>query len=171
MISRVAAFRGERMAGFLTQREGFLIQMMEGRMRLPPISLAIEEAPGKHARVIFNPIYSNGQINSNGDTRKPKVDIDVEVRGVLIGYTGNRYLDDREQRAALAKDMEREFPKELSALIKKLQQKKWDPAGVEESFRQKYRGKWNRDTGISLYEKAEFRIRIRMEIVGTGTMG
>ncbi|WP_342404630.1 Ger(x)C family spore germination protein [Brevibacillus sp. FSL K6-2834] len=172
VISGVAAFRGEHMVGTLSQREGRFIQMVKGRRHLPSISFIIEDeyAAGKRSQLVFDIIRSHSKVRSNGALNKPVVDVAVEVRGILFGYTGSRNLEDPSERSEITRKLGAEIEKEITLLLKKLQKKKWDPASIEESFRQKYRGEWGRSIGLELYQKAEFRVKAKVEIIGTGTM-
>jgi spore germination protein len=70
----------------------------------------------------------------------------------------------------LKKQLESSIKKEATVMLKRFQKAGIDPAQMEESLRQKYHGEWSRTIGMKLYQRAEFDVQVRMEIIGFGTM-
>ncbi len=183
-VARVALFRGDKMVDFMSQREGKMAQAMIGRKRLPRMSFQFPEpkkenldkltaevvSEQKSEQIILDFVWAKSKVRSNGSQTKPLITIRLELRASLVGYTGTKDLEKRKQFEALKKQLEAEIKKEATVMLNRFQKAGVDPAQLEESLRQKYHGKWNRTVGMKLYQKAEFDVRVSMEIVGFGTM-
>lgn len=172
-ITKVALFREDKMVGFVSQREGKLVQALLGRNRLPRMSFQFQEKTGEGSRteqVVFDFVWSKSKVKSNGNLDHPMINITLEMRGVLVGYTGTKDLKRSNEINHLKKQLESEIKKETMKLLQRLQKEGVDPASLEESFRQKYHGEWTRAMGMELYQKAGFNIKVGMEIIGYGTI-
>ncbi|WP_411502449.1 Ger(x)C family spore germination protein [Brevibacillus centrosporus] len=185
IVSKVALFHRDKMIGFLSQREGKLVQAMLGKRRLPRMSFHFPTRTGssthsvnriestaeqKSEQVILDFVWAKGRVKSNGSQTNPMVHIKLEMRATIVGYTGNDSLDNKAQFEALRREIEGQIKKETVAMLIRFQKAGVDPAQLEESFRQKYRGKWDRTVGLKFYEKAGFDVDVSMEIIAFGTM-
>ncbi|RNB86585.1 Ger(x)C family spore germination protein [Brevibacillus nitrificans] len=185
IVSKVALFHRDKMIGFLSQREGKLVQAMLGKRRLPRMSFHFPTRTGssthsvnriestaeqKSEQVILDFVWAKGRVKSNGSQTNPMVHIKLEMRATIVGYTGNDSLDNKAQFEALRREIEGQIKKETVAMLLRFQKAGVDPAQLEESFRQKYRGKWDRTVGLRLYEKTGFDVDVSMEIIAFGTM-
>ncbi|WP_309479313.1 Ger(x)C family spore germination protein [Brevibacillus agri] len=172
-IAKVALLRKDKLIGFYSQREGKLVQCLLGRKRLPRVKFELTEQTNEGERleeIIFDFVWSKSKVRSNGDQKKPVIDINLELRGVVVGYDGKKNLDKRPQMEKLVKQMEALIKRETTVMLKKFQQEGVDPAGIEESLRQKYYGKWTREKGLALYQQAGFNIKVKLDILGYGTI-
>ncbi|MDR7319011.1 Ger(x)C family spore germination C-terminal domain-containing protein [Brevibacillus nitrificans] len=186
IVSKVALFHRDKMIGFLSQREGKLVQAMLGKRRLPRMSFHFPITPTgssthlvnriesnaeqKSEQVVLDFVWAKGRARSNGSQTNPRVHIKLEMRATIVGYTGNDSLDNKAQFEALRRKIEGQIKKEAVAMLLRFQKAGVDPAQLEESFRQKYRGKWDRTVGMRIYEKAGFDVDVSMEIIAFGTM-
>lgn len=172
-IAKVALLRKDKLIGFYSQREGKLVQCLLGRKRLPRVKFELTEQTNEGERleeIIFDFVWSKSKVRSNGNQKKPVIDINLELRGVVVGYDGKKNLDKRPQMEKLVKQMEALIKRETTVMLKKFQQEGVDPAGIEESLRQKYYGKWTREKGLALYQQAGFNIKVKLDILGYGTI-
>lgn len=168
-VDKAALFRGDKMIDTMTQREGKLVQAVIGRKRLPRMSFELP-ADGKKEQIVLDFIWSKGRVRSKGSLEKPELHIKLEYRVTLVGYTGTKRLDNDGEMETLKKQLEGQFKKEALATLKRFQKAGIDPAQLEESFRRHYRGKWSRDIGLKLYQKAGIDVHVDLEIVGFGTI-
>ncbi|MED2255584.1 MULTISPECIES: Ger(x)C family spore germination protein [Brevibacillus] len=174
-IAQVALLRKDKMIGLYSQREGKLVQCLLGRKRLPRVKFGFgdpdaAEANADMEEIIFDFVWSKSKVRSNGNTKKPVIHIDLELRGVVVGYDGKKNLDKRPQITKLVKQMEKRIQSETKTMLKNYQKWGVDPAGLEESLRQKYHGKWTREKGLALYKKADLNIKVKLDILGYGTI-
>ncbi|MGG4496112.1 Ger(x)C family spore germination protein [Brevibacillus reuszeri] len=172
-IAKVALFKDDKMIGSISQREGKLIQALLGRNRLPRMSFEFQEQTSKGTKteqIVFDFVWSKSKVRSNGSLERPVISMQLGMRGVLIGYTGNKDLKSNHAMGLLKKQLESEIKKETLKLLQRLQKAGVDPASLEESLRQKYYGEWTRPIAMELYQKAGFNITINLEIVGYGTI-
>ena len=172
-ITKVALFKDDKMIGSVSQREGKLIQALLGRKRLPRMSFEFQEQSGegsKTEQVVLDFVWSKSKVRSNGNLDHPMISMKLELRGMLVGYTGSKDLKSNKELNQLKKQLESEIKKETQKLLQRLQKEGVDPASLEEGLRQKYYGKWTRPIAMELYQKAAFNITINMEIVGYGTI-
>ncbi|WP_432774998.1 Ger(x)C family spore germination protein [Brevibacillus gelatini] len=172
-IAKVALLRKDKLIGFYSQREGKLVQCLLGQKRLPRVKFELTEQTNEGERleeIIFDFVWSKSKVRSNGNQKKPVIDINLELRGVVVGYDGKKNLDKRPQMEKLVKQMEALIKRETAVMLKKFQQEGVDPAGIEESLRQKYYGKWTREKGLALYQQAGFNIKVKLDILGYGTI-
>lgn len=172
-VAKVALFREDKMVDFVSQREGKLVQALLGRNRLPRMSFQFQEKTDKGDRteqIVFDFVWSKAKIKSNGKLDHPMMTIKLEMRGVLVGYTGTKDLKKNNEINHLKKQLANEIKKETMKLLQRLQKEGVDPASLEESFRQKYHGKWTRAIGMELYQKTGFDVKVDMEIIGYGTI-
>ncbi len=172
-IFKAALFRVDRMIGMYSQREGKLVQGFLGRERLPRMSFEFQhEKKGKKQteKVVFDFVRAKTKVRSKGSLKKPVIDIDLRVRGMLVGYSGNKDLEKRSQYRTLVQELETRIKKESMDMLVRFQKQGVDPAQLEESIRQKYDGKWTRETGLALYKKAKFNVKVHVDIVGFGTL-
>lgn len=172
-IFKAALFRVDRMIGRYSQREGKLVQGFLGRERLPRMSFEFQhEKKGKKQteKVVFDFVRAKTKVRSKGSLKKPGIDIDLRVRGMLVGYSGNKDLEKRSQYRTLVQELETRIKKESMDMLVRFQKQGVDPAQLEESIRQKYDGKWTRETGLALYKKAKFNVKVHVDIVGFGTL-
>ncbi|MDF2681316.1 MAG: spore gernimation protein [Brevibacillus sp.] len=185
-VARVALFRGDKMIDFMSQREGKMVQAMVGRSRLPRMSFSFpkqekkgakidvvtaeESSEQKEEQIVLDFVWAKGRVRSNGSLTNPLIRIRLEMRASLVGYTGTKDLEKKEQFDALKTQLEAQIKKEAIEMLERLQKAGIDPAQLEESLRQKYHGDWNRTVGLKLYQKADFDVQVSMEIIGFGTM-
>lgn len=172
-VAQVAVFQGDKMVKLISQREGKLIQALLGRKRLPRLSFEFQEKTNKGMKtkqVVLDFVWAKSRVRSNGSLKKPIIDINLELRGVLVGYTGTKDLEKSEEISALKTKLENEIKKESLHTLQRFQKAGIDPASLEESIRQKYYGDWSRTVGMELYQKAGFDIKVKLEIVGFGTI-
>lgn len=149
------------------------MQCLLGQKRLPRVKFELTEQTNEGERleeIIFDFVWSKSKVRSNGNQKKPVIDINLELRGVVVGYDGKKNLDKRPQMEKLVKQMEALIKRETTVMLKKFQQEGVDPAGIEESLRQKYYGKWTREKGLALYQQAGFNIKVKLDILGYGTI-
>ncbi|GAB1533336.1 MULTISPECIES: Ger(x)C family spore germination protein [Brevibacillus] len=173
-ITKVALFRVDKMIGMYSQREGKLVQGFLGRKRLPRMSFEFkhEAKTGKKQteKVVFDFVRAKTKVRSNGNMKKPVIHIDLRVRGMLVGYSGSKDLEKRGQFRTMVQELEKRISKESMEMLVRFQKQGVDPVQLEESIRQKYVGKWTRETGLALYKKAKFTIKVHVDIVGFGTL-
>lgn len=172
-VAQVAVFQGDKMVKLISQREGKLIQALLGRKRLPRLSFEFQEKRNKGMKtnqIVLDFVWAKSRVRSNGSLKKPIIDINLELRGVLVGYTGTKDLEKSEEISALKTKLENEIKKESLHTLQRFQKAGIDPASLEESIRQKYYGDWSRIIGMELYQKAGFDIEVKLEIVGFGTI-
>ncbi|GIO05421.1 germination protein XA [Brevibacillus reuszeri] len=172
-ITKVALFKDDKMIGSVSQREGKLIQALLARKRLPRMSFEFQDQSGKGSKteqVVLDFVWSKSKVRSNGSLDHPIISMKLELRGMLVGYTGSKDLKSNKQLTQLKKQLESEIKKETQKLVQRLQKEGVDPASLEESLRQKYHGKWTRPIAMELYQKAGFNVTINMEVVGYGTI-
>lgn len=185
-VLKVALFRGDKMVDYMSQREGKLVQAIVGRSRLPRMGFSFpkeerkgektgkvtaeENAEQKEEQIVLDFVWAKGRIRSNGSQTKPVIQIRLEMRASLVGYTGTKDLEKKGQFEALKTQLEAQIKKEATLMLEQLQKATIDPAQLEESLRQKYHGDWSRTVGLKLYQKAEFDVQVSMEIIGFGTM-
>lgn len=172
-IAKVALMRKDKMVGSYSQREGKLVQIILGRKRLPRMNFTfLRDTPkGKKAeQIVFDFIWSKAKVRSNGSLTKPKITIQVKLKGRLVGYKGDKDMQNEKQVKAMTQELEKAIKNELISLVRRFQKQRVDPAALEESLRQNYRGEWKRDIGLALYQKAEFDVKTELEITGYGTI-
>ncbi|MED1799672.1 Ger(x)C family spore germination protein [Brevibacillus porteri] len=173
-IIKAALFRVDRMIGMYTQREGKLIQGFLGRERLPRMSFEFqhETKTGKKQteKVVFDFVRANTKVRSKGSLKKPVINIELRVRGMLVGYSGSKDLEKRAQFRTMVQELEKRIKKESVDMLVRFQKQGVDPAQLEESIRQRYYGKWTRQTGLALYTKAKINVKVHVDIVGFGTL-
>lgn len=185
-VARVALFRGDKMTGFMSQREGKMAQAMVGRSRLPRMSFQFPEPQKEKAdtdkltaevaaeqdneQIILDFVWAKSRVKSNGSQTKPLITVRLELRASLVGYTGMKNLEKKLEFEKLKKQLESSIKKEATVMLKRFQKAGIDPAQMEESLRQKYHGEWSRTIGMKLYQRAEFDVQVSMEIIGFGTM-
>ncbi|MGG4447361.1 Ger(x)C family spore germination protein [Brevibacillus porteri] len=173
-IIKAALFRVDRMIGMYTQREGKLVQGFLGRERLPRMSFEFkhETKTGKKQteKVVFDFVRAKTKVRSKGSLKKPVINIELRVRGMLVGYSGSKDLEKRAQFRTMVQELEKRIKKESVDMLVRFQKQGVDPAQLEESIRQKYDGKWTRQTGLALYRKAKINVKVHVDIVGFGTL-
>jgi spore germination protein len=169
-LTKVALFKGDKIIGFLSEREGILAQAILGRSKLPKMAFEIEEEPEKKATVVVDFVRAHSDVESFGDFSKPIIRIKISAEGPILGYTGSRNLEKPQGMSKLRRQIELEVTKEIHALLQKFQKTGIDPAALEESLRTRYRGKWKREIGLSALKKAKFQVRVNIDFTGYGTM-
>lgn len=173
-ITKAALFRVDKMIGMYSQREGKLVQGFLGRERLPRMSFEFqrEAKTGKKQaeKVVFDFVRAKTKVSSNGSLKKPVIHIKLRVRGMLVGYSGSKDLEKRAQYRTMVQELEKRIKKESMEMLVRFQKQGVDPAQLEESIRQKYYGKWTRETGLALYKKAKFNVEVHVDVVGFGTL-
>lgn len=173
-IAKVALFRVDKMIGFYSQREGKMVQGILGRERLPRMSFEFnhERKTGKKQteRVVFDFVRAESKIRSNGSLKKPVINIDLRIRGMVVGYSGTKDLEKRTQLRKMVQELEAQIKRESKDMLLRFQKQGVDPAKLEESIRQKYHGKWTRERGLALYKLARINVKVHLDILGFGTL-
>jgi spore germination protein len=172
IVAKVALMKGDKMIGFLSQREGKIVQCMLGRKMPPKMELTIEEDPksGKKSIVILDFIRSRSKISSSGSIQAPMIRIRIHTHGAILGYTGRKDLESPDQAIEVERSLEQVMKHEAEALLQKLQRMGVDPVALEETLRQKYHGDWRRKIGLAAFRKARFDVDVEMDIISYGTM-
>ncbi|MFY0544802.1 Ger(x)C family spore germination protein [Brevibacillus sp. H7] len=169
-LTKVASFKGDKLIGFLSEREGILVQAILGRNNLPKMPFEVEEESNKKATVVVDFVRARSEVESFGDLSKPTIRIKISTEGPILGYTGSRDLENPREINEVRRQIEQELIKEIHALLQKFQKKGIDPAALEESLRTRYRGKWKREMGLSALKKATFQVSVDIDFTGYGTM-
>jgi len=169
-VSQVAVFRGDKMIGLLNEREGKIVQAILGRNMLPKIRFDFKENGKYPATVVFDFVRASSRVRSSGSLKHPVIHVQVNAKGTILGYTGNRNLDDPKQLQEIRKNIESSAKKEYLELLRKLQKMGIDPAMLEESLRTRYRGKWKREIGLAAFKQATVRMDVNIDFSGYGNL-
>jgi spore germination protein len=172
VVSKVALMKEDKMVGFLSQREGKIVQCLLGRSMPPKMVMNIQEDPqsGKKSIVVLDFIRSDSKITASGSIQAPVIRARIHLRGAILGYTGRKDLEFPDQAMAVERALEQVMKQEAEALLQKMQRMGVDPMALEEALRQKYAGDWQRKIGLAAFRKARFDIHVEVDITGYGTI-
>jgi len=165
-ITKIALFNGNHMLDTLNQEEGKISQALSGMKKIAPSVIKLSE----EEEVVLKFINSNVNYKTNSNFDSPKITIELSLESALGEYRGPNKLETDNHLKKLQKDVEKKMEESIHELLGKLKKLKVDPIGMFEPLRMKYHGKWTEDMTYQLLEKAEFDIKVDIEIVNIGSL-
>jgi spore germination protein len=146
-----------------------LFGLAKKRKRMAAIKINAEEVDGLKS-ILLELAQSKVKIRSNKNIQEPKVDIILNLKGQLYGYTGEMHLENPDEKQALQDEIAKKLEISLYNLLEKLQKLQVDPIQLGETFRRHYRGDWSKELWNEALAKVEFNIKVNFEITTSGTL-
>ncbi|WP_210467888.1 Ger(x)C family spore germination protein [Sporosarcina sp. 6E9] len=168
-VTKVALFNSERMVDTITTEQSLLVQALVGLKKLSPLAVKFKDNE-KDNQLFLEQIENRAKIKSNKNIESPKVNIDLNIKAVLVEYKGNRDLSKIGEYKKLEKEINKHLEKEIEDILKKLQELELDPVGLSESFRMHYKGKWTEEMTQKVIASLDYEVNVNMKVVNTGTL-
>jgi len=166
----VALFKGDQMLELIDPKEALVIQAIQGRKNLAPLSMRMEQGHGVE-KLLIDLVQNDVQIKSNKSMTSPKLTLSFEIKGTLVEYKGERsHVFTTGKLADLEKDVSKELEQDIKKFLYKLNELQVDPSGLSEYFRMYYRGKWSREKKREILDKLEIDVHVKTSIISTGTL-
>ncbi len=171
ILSGLAVFEGQRMAGELNPEETQVFGLLTNQMKTGKMTFDFSTD-------ITGPKYSirtvRGKTKIKVSIRKgqPYFLVHTEVRGVLneIVNTRNYTKITAKLIQELEKKMETEIAARLSKTIKKLQRLNSDPIDFGEQFRVQHPDIWKRISWKNVFPKARFKVLVKVILLREGVL-
>lgn len=170
-LEGVALFKGGNMIDSISPKEALLIQLLQGRKNLTPMSLTLN-VTGSEERVLLDLFKGKAKIKSNKNLNSPVVTISLKLDGTLIEYKGERekQLKSKEDIKNLEKDINEQVKKDIHAFWGKLKELEVDPIGLAENFRMYYKGDWTKEKTVEINKRVQLDIHVETSIISKGTL-
>ncbi len=170
-IEGIAIFKGKSMVLSLPKYEALIIQALQGRKKLAPLALTLDEK-GKNERLQLDLISNKVKMRSNKSFKNPKLTIHMKIRGTLVEYKGEREqgLKTPESLTKLEKDINEQIEIDVKKFLEELMELQVDPIGLTENFRMYYKGKWSEENKLEILNKLQLDIQVETNIISTGTL-
>ena len=170
-IIGVALFKDKNMVETIQPEEALIIQDLQQRNKLAPLSLELHQGHGTE-KIMLDLVKSKVHIKSNKNIKSPKLTITLNVKGTLAEYKGERYmtLNSLENLTKLENDINKQMKENITRFLDKLKEQKIDPIGFSENFRMYYNGKWTKKMTKETMSKIKFDIQVDTSIISTGIL-
>lgn len=169
-ITKVALFAEDKMIGFLSQREGKIVQALRERSQLPDMDFSVPEEGNSRVKIVVNFVSSSAKNKVRGDLDAPLIQINLTIRNRILAYSGQRNLEKPDEWVALEKGLEHEMNREAMKLLRKLQKIGVEPCNLTEHVRARYHGEWNKELARKALANAKFEVHTNIIIIGFGTI-
>ncbi|MEG0259068.1 MAG: Ger(x)C family spore germination protein, partial [Lysinibacillus sp.] len=132
-IKGVALFKDKHMYETITPGEALIIQALQGKKKLAPLVLELDQGHGKE-KLMLDLIKSKVKIKSNKSMKSPKLTISLNIAGTLSEYRGEREkkLNSLKGITNLENAIDEQIEKDIDQFLEKLKELKVDPIGLTE---------------------------------------
>lgn len=170
-LGGIALFKEEHMLQSLPKYEALVIQALQGRKKLAPLSLTLHET-GQNERLQLDLINNRVSMKSNKSFESPKLTINMEIRGALVEYRGEREKELKTPKGLtkLENDINKQLEIDIKKFLEKLMELQVDPIGLTENFRMYYKGEWKKENTEEILSKLRLDIHVETHILSTGTL-
>ncbi|MDF2067669.1 Ger(x)C family spore germination protein [Bacillus sp. Cr_A10] len=170
-IDGIALFKEKSMLKSLSTNEGLIIQALQGRKKLAPLNIELNNENQKE-KLLIDLIDSKIKIRSNKDLKAPKLNIVLKMSGTLIEYRGEREnkLKSIDNIVDLEKDVNKKVEQDISNFLEEIKKLEVDPIGLTENFRMHYKGNWDKELTNETISKLEWDIQVDTSILSTGIL-
>lgn len=168
-VTKIALFDNKRMVDTISAETSLLIQALRGQNKLSPLSVTFHDNE-LDKEAFLEQIDSKVKISSNKNIETPKVDIELNIKAVLIEYKGDRNLIDRKQTEKLEREISEHLKNEVEDILQSLQNLELDPVGINEYFRMYYHGKWTEALTKKVTSNLDYNVTVNFKIRNTGTL-
>lgn len=168
-MEEIAIFKGQEMLQSLTTDEALIIQALQGRKNLAPLSLELDDGKEK---LMLDLIKNKVSMKSNESMDSPKLSIKLKMEGTLVEYSGKRkeVLHQLEEITKLEKDINERTSKQIEEFFDKLKELEVDPVGLAEEFRRYYNGKWDKKKTNDIISRLQIDVQVETSIISTGNL-
>lgn len=166
VVSGIAAFSGDRMAGKLNATETLSLSLMTNLVKAGSISF--QNIDGT-ARLSLSDVKSRTRFHVRHTGSLPHFTVDVRVTGSVSEMVKRQELNPRFIRR-LEKGMERSLCRRCVAVITKLQGFNSDIVDFGEQLRIQDPPLWGRINWKRTFPKVPFQVNVRVRIMGDGTL-
>lgn len=167
-IEGLALFDNGKMKTTLNKQEGKIIQILRGLDKLSVFALTLDKEEKEKVAIEF--VQSKSKIKTNHNIDSPKVTIDLKFEGTLSEYEGNKDLANIGELETLEKEISKKIEEDVLKLLEKCQDLSIEPAGLFESYRMRYKGKWPEELTIELLAKAQFEVNVETNLMSVGAL-
>ncbi|QUG40302.1 Ger(x)C family spore germination protein [Psychrobacillus sp. INOP01] len=165
----IAIFKGHEMLQSLTADEALIIQALQGRKNLAPLSLELD---GGKEKLMLDLITNKVNMKSNENMESPKLVINIKFEGTLVEYSGEKEdsLHKLEEITKLEEEINERTSKQIEEFLDKLKELEVDPVGLAEEFRRYYHGDWDKKKTNDIISKLEVDVQVETSIISTGNL-
>ncbi len=168
LISGTAAFRGDRLAGYLTatQTRGWLLAENKAKGSVFTVANPLV----KDQKVSFETYRTIGKKEVELIDGQPRLIVQLKVSGSIGESQGGLDLTQPDQLALLQAEIEKTIKEEVESTISTVQEYQTDIFGFGEIMRRKYRSEWQKmkDDWPELFSKASYQIEVETRINRSG---
>ena len=168
-VTKVALFNKEKMVDEISTEQSLLVQALVGLKKLSPLAIKFKDNKTDN-QLFLEQIESKAKIKANKNIESPKVSIELKIRAVLVEYKGDRDLSKVGEFNKLEKEINKHLEKEIEDILKKLQKLELDPVGFSEYFRMHHKGKWTVTMTEEVIASLDYKVKVDMNVVNTGTL-
>jgi spore germination protein len=168
-IAGIALFNEERVVAEIPDEQMFFFKLLVDKYSEGShiVRLKNEKQSEDDIEVSITSLRSKHDIEVISYDFPAKVDININVKGIIREYTGEKLTP--QKVAESEKKMKKDIEKKCNEMIKMFQEKKIDPIGIGQRQKHGIRGfdfkKWN-----AQYPEADIKVHAEVQIVESGTV-
>ncbi|ETI67678.1 Ger(x)C family spore germination protein [Neobacillus vireti] len=162
-LKGIALFKDDHYVKNLRQDQQFIFQALIENIKLGTYKLKLKNK--KYAAIEnINTKHTYRVVNLK---KKPEINVDVKVRGIIKEYTGKK--TDEKEIAIIKKQVEKELEKEATAMIRTFQKLKIDPIGFGDQVRSRTRN-FRYQQWLDQYPNVLVRVKVNVVILEKGVV-
>lgn len=160
-IKGIALFKGDRYVGALGQNKLFVFKAL-----IENITLGSFRAKLNNSEYVFvESINTKHKYNVQNQKEMPEIDINLNVKGNIREFKGKKL--DQKKITNIEKQMNEQFEKQATSMIRSFQKSKIDPIGLGDEVRSRTRN-FNNRKWLKQYPNVKVNVKVHVFISEKG---
>lgn len=135
-IDGIGLFQDDRYVMRIVPNDAMIFAMLYDSFKEGELNLELGDGEEKEEIVMFNSLSSKRKVHiSKQESGKTSAVIEINIRGSIKEYLGEKKLSQDADRKQLTKQIEERLTARAEALVKRMQNKKTDPIGIGQHVR------------------------------------